>query len=270
MLSGIWASASGLAAGSLKLDALADDLANVNTPGFKRNVVDFAEAEESARYRADRAAAAAGRAGWDWVLLGAGVRPDGARRDFAAGALMETGQPFDLAIQGDGFFAVRLADGSIGYTRAGAFRLDGSGRLVDPQGRPVLSDRGTEIRLPAGAVEPSVAPDGTLTVLAPGTGGAVQPVTVARVGVALAQADTLEPSEGVYVPAAGAAAPQLGAAGQGGRGALVQGALEASNVDLAQAMTGLILTQRAYALNARALSTADEMWQEANRLYGSA
>ncbi|MBX5476137.1 MAG: flagellar hook-basal body protein [Clostridia bacterium] len=268
MLSGLWASASGLRAGSLRLDALADDLANVNTPGFKRNVVDFAESQETARYRADRTAGARG-AGWDWVLLGAGVNPVDARRDFAAGSLETTGQPFDVALQGEGFFAVRLADGTIGYTRAGAFRLDGSGRLVDAEGRAVLSDRGTEIRLPADATEPAIAPDGTLTVQTVDSKGVAQRVTVARIGVALAQSDTLEPAEGVYVPAAGAPAPQLGAAGQGGRGTVLQGALEASNVDLASAMTGLIIAQRAYSLNARALSTADEMWQEANRLYGS-
>lgn len=270
MLTGIWSAASGMGAGSRMLDALAVDLANVNTPGYKRNIVQFAETAEEIQYRAGRTTGPAGvAAGADWVRMGYGVNETADLRDFAQGSLLDTGRPLDLAIEGGGFFVVRNADGSLGYTRAGGFRVDVNGQIVDPEGRLLQSDKGTSITLPKDARDVAVAADGTITARVPAPSGGDQVVTVARVGLAFTEApEALVPDSGVFVNPAGVATPALGGPGEGGRGTVRQGALEAANVDLASAMVGLIIAQRAYTMSARAFSGADQMWNEANTLYG--
>lgn len=270
MLTGLWSAASGMGAGSRMLDALAVDLANVNTPGYKRNVLQFAESAEEAQYRAGRTAGPAGvTSAADWVRMGYGVSEASAVRDFAQGTILDTGQPLDLAIQGKGFFALQNPDGSKGYTRSGAFRADANGQLVDPAGRLLLGDKGTAITLPKGALDVSISGDGTVTARVTGPTGADQLQTVARIGVAYTEApETLLPDSGVFTAPDSASAPAIGGPGEGGRGTLRQGALESANVDLASAMVGLIIAQRAYTMSARAFSGADQMWNEANTLYG--
>lgn len=274
MITGLWSAASGMAAGSLLLDAIGVDLANVNTPGYKRNRVDLAEVAEEAQYRAGRTAAS-GPAGpaavspADWVRAAYGVQAAAVVRDFTQGTVLATGQPLDLALDGPGFFAVEGPDGTAGYTRAGAFRADAAGHVVDAAGRFLLSATGSRLTLPSGWQEVAVAADGRITATVVDSSGARRAVDVGQVGVAFTNApETLVPAGGVFAAPDGPGRPQLGAPGQGGRGLVRQGALEQSNVDLAGAMAELILAQEAYTLSARAFSVADGLWQEANALSG--
>jgi flagellar basal body rod protein FlgG len=247
LIQGLWSAASGMEVGARQVDALAVDMANVNTVGFKSVQVPPVALPPRAP---------AGVPG-----LEAGVGAGAPVRDWTDGAVEFTGRPWDLAIQGPGLFPVRLADGTTAYTRAGAFHVDGSGNVVDRFGHFLLDGSGQPVVVPQGAVGTRVTPDGQ--VLAEMADGSTRPV--ATLSLFWPQSpDGLQPGpDGTWV--AGASAGSV-AAVSGGR--IVPGALETANVDVASAMVGLVLAQRAYQLNAQALQTADQMWAEVNRLRG--
>ncbi|MDI3269274.1 MAG: flagellar hook basal-body protein [Bacillota bacterium] len=266
MIFGFWQGASGLQAGARYLDALAADISNVNTPGYKRHRVQMVEVEQGPLYRSDRVQSSPIP---DWVRYGSGAVLGALQRDFAGGAPMATGVDTDLMLNGPGFFVLREENGQVGYTRHGAFRWDGQGHLVDPAGRLLLDVKGNPLTLPEKAVKAAIGPGGVVTAWVPKAGGALEAVTVGRVGVALEQApQMLVAADGLYRAGPGQGELPLGEAGQGGRGDLQPGYLEGSNVDLAQAMVDLLVVQRAYSMNARALANADELWSSIHHLLG--
>ncbi|MBT9259131.1 MAG: flagellar hook basal-body protein [Clostridiales bacterium] len=266
MIFGFWQGVSGLQAGARYLDALAADISNVNTPGYKHHQVQLVETKEGPLYRADRVFPSPVP---DWVRYGGGVGVGAIQRDFSGGPPMATGIDTDLMIQGPGFFALREEGGQVGYTRHGSFRWDGQGRLVDPAGRLLLDDRGNPITLPEKAVKVAIAPGGVVTAWVPKGQGVLEAVTVGRVGVALADAPhALLAADGLYRVPPGRGELPLGPGGEGRRGTVQPGYLEGSNVDLAKAMVDLLLVQRAYSMNARALANADELWSSIQHLMG--
>ena len=241
MLEGLNSAAAGMAAQQQRLDAVSNDLANANTTGYKRVRVGFR----------DLVYTQTGRSSAQGPQTGAGVAAIDAGRAFQQGAIQRTEQPFDVAIQGDGFLRVRLPDGRQALTRDGSLRVDEAGKLVTSSGGVVQP----AVNLPASAsgANVSIGPDGT--VLAGGR----------RVGrielVSVRSPQQLQPvGDNAFLATAesGAVRPAPAAT------TLTQGALEMSNVDMAEAMVSMIESQRAFQLTSKAIHTQDQMWEIAN------
>lgn len=248
----LWIGASGLRSASLWMETLADNVANVNTHGFRRRAVDLATA----------GADAAGPA-----LPGAeaGVRVAATRLDPRPGMLEPTGDPLHLAIEGEGFFRVRRADGAVLLTRDGSFRLDGDGRVVTAAGALLLDSAGRPVVIPDWAEEVAVGPDGT--VRARGNG---REEAVAALGLAVVPNPTglLSAGDNLYAESEASGAARVVAPGTEGTGTIRSGVVERANADLAGEMVELILAQRLFQLSARVIQGGDEMLALANRLRG--
>jgi flagellar basal-body rod protein FlgG len=243
MLEGLHSAAAGMAAQQQRMDAVANDLANANTTGYKHQRVGFR----------DLVYDQTGRSSAQGVRTGSGAAAVDAGRAFAQGTLQRTDRPLDVAIQGEGFLRVRLPDGRDALTRDGGLHIDGNRRLTTSTGALVQP----AITVPEGLGEDqvSIGPDGT--VLAAGNRiGRLDVVTVRS------QAGLLSVGNNAFVttPASGAAVAAPRAT------TLSQGALEASNTDMAEAMVSMIESQRAYQLASKAISTADEMMGIANQV----
>jgi flagellar basal-body rod protein FlgG len=243
MLSGLNTAAAGMAAQQQRMDAVANDLANANTTGYKHQRVGFR----------DLVYEQAGRSSAQGVRTGSGAAAVDAGRAFAQGVLQRTDSPLDVAIQGEGFLRVRLADGRDALTRDGGLHLDGARQLVTASGALVQP----AITVPAGVAEDqiSIGPDGTI-LAANQRIGKLDLVTVRSVQGLLSAGDNAF----ITTPASGpvVAAP--------GTTVVTQGALESSNTDMAAAMVSMIESQRAFQLASKAISTADEMMGIANQV----
>jgi flagellar basal-body rod protein FlgG len=243
MLEGLHSAAAGMAAQQQRMDAVANDLANANTTGYKHQRVGFR----------DLVYDQTGRSSAQGVRTGSGAAAVDAGRAFAQGTLQRTDRPLDVAIQGEGFLRVRLPDGRDALTRDGGLHIDGNRRLTTSTGALVQP----AITVPEGVGEDqvSIGPDGT--VLAGGNRiGRLDVVTVRS------QAGLLSVGANAFVTTA-----TSGAAIAAPRAtSLTQGALEASNADMADAMVSMIESQRAYQLTSKAISTADEMMGIANQV----
>lgn len=259
MSGGMWVAASGLQAANWAVDALANDVANVDTAGFKAMVPDVSSLAPGSLYPAGLAG---GPAVQPQVLGGGGAAPLVLELVDTQGPLRQTGRPLDLAINGNGYFAVRAAAG-VRYTRAGAFGLDANGVIVDGQGHPLLDVAGQPLTVPTGAS--GVRVDGAGVVSAEIAG---KPQTVGRIGVALIpdpQRLQGRPGGNWAAPAAAGAVATV-APGSGGAGDLAAGYLEDSNVSLAQALPDLIAAERAYQLNAQALAASNTLATKTDQL----
>lgn len=252
---------SGLLAQQLNLDVTANNIANVNTPGFKRGRPEF----EPAIPELEDPPPLSGLALPVQVPgLGPTVRPPTASRVFAQGPVQETASPLDVAIEGDGFFQVLRADGSVAYTRNGALSVGADGRLTVEGGFPLAP----EVRIPPDAAELHIAWDGAVSaVMADGTWQQVGAIELARFPVPEGLQSI---GDGLLLPTEASGPPQVGQPGTGRLGTLQPGKLEGSNVDLAREMTSMVIAQRTYALTLKALQSADEMLAEASRLRGGA
>jgi flagellar basal-body rod protein FlgG len=243
MLEGLNTAAAGMAAQQQRLDAVANDLANANTTGYKHQRVGFRDLV----YDQTGRSSAAG------VQTGAGAAAVDAGRAFGQGALQRTDRSLDVAIQGEGFLRVRLPDGREGLTRDGGLHVDGTGRLVTGTGALLQPP----ITVPKGVAEETLSIGGDGTVLADGRRiGRLDLVTVRSVqGLQSAGDNAFVTSAASGPPIAAPRATSL-----------TQGALEASNTDVAEAMVAMIESQRAFQLTSKAISTADEMMGIANQV----
>jgi flagellar basal-body rod protein FlgG len=243
MLEGLKAAATGMTAQQQRMDALSNDIANVNTTGYKHERVAFG----------DLVSSAPGRGGAAGVRAGAGVVADSAGRGTVQGALRRTDEPLDVAITGDGYLQVKLPDGRTGLTRDGALHADARGRLTTSSGALLQPP----ITLPEGvtASELTINPDGTLLR------GETPIGRMALVSVA-APSQLDDAGNGVYTTNAGSGPPRVA----GTETQLVQGALEASNVDIADAMVDLMDAQRSFQMASQAIHTQDQMLSIANGL----
>lgn len=256
----LWTAATGMHAQQLTLDVISNNLANVQTAGFKRSRVDFQDLVYEV-LNAPGAASAQGQEVPSGFQVGHGSRAVATQRLFVKGDLQQTGNPLDLAIEGDGFFQIQLPSGDIGYTRSGAFKKNSQGQLVTSDGFLVQP----QITIPASALSVSVGVDGTVSVL---QAGQSQPQTVGSIELVrfINPAGLQSQGRNLFLPtqASGDATP--GTPGNDGLGTLLQGFVEGSNVNVVEEMVGMIVTQRAYEINSRAIRTADEMMQTANNL----
>jgi len=260
MIRSLWIAKTGMEGQQTKLDAVSNNLANVGTNGFKRAGVVF---EDLMYQNLRQTGAAAG----DGVVLptglqvGLGVRAAATTRNFSQGNLTQSGNVYDLAIKGQGFFQVQMPDGTTAYTRDGAFQVDAEGRIVTNAGDPVQPG----ITIPVNAQGVSIAQDGTVSVVLPGQAA---PTVVGQLQTAnFINPAGLAPRGGnLYGETAASGAPNVGAPDSEGLGALLQGFVEGSNVNVVEELVTMIATQRAYELNSKAISTSDQMLQRLSQL----
>jgi flagellar basal-body rod protein FlgG len=251
--------ATGMAAQETQLDTIANNLANANTYGYKRQDARF----EDLLYQNDRGASqnADGTVAPTGTQVGTGVRVTATTRSSSQGSLDQTGNPLDLAIQGHGFFAVTNTDGTIAYTRSGSFQLDAQGRITTANGLPLEPP----ITVPTNATSITIAADGTVSVVQPGATTAPNRVGQIQLTTFPNPAGLQAEGQNLMTATAASGEAMTGTAGAEGRGTLLQGALEQSNVDVVNEMVALIRAQRAYEINSKVISAADEMLRNATQ-----
>lgn len=257
MNSALWIAKTGLDSQQTRMSVISNNLANVNTMGFKRGRAVF----EDLLYQNVRQAGA--QSSQDTVLpsglmIGTGVRTVATEKMFSQGNVVQTENSLDLAIQGRGFFQVLRPDGGIGYTRDGEFQMDAQGQLVTSNGYLVQP----AITIPTDALSITVGTDGTVSVMTPGQAAPTQ-VGVVQLADFVNPAGLQPIGENMFTETASSGAPQAGNAGLNGLGTLSQGALESSNVNVVEELVGMIEAQRAYEMNSKAISTVDNMLQYA-------
>ncbi len=260
MMRALYISATGMEAQQLNIDIISNNLANVNTAGFKKSRGDF----QDLLYQTLRMAGASSGTGTQipsGIQIGSGVRPASVQRIFTPGDFQNTQNALDLAIEGEGFFQVLTPDGTVAYTRAGAFKKDNSGRIVTSDGYPVEPS----ITIPADALNVTISSNGTLSVLQPGS---PLPTEVGTVQLARFSNPSGLNSIGrnLFLPTAASGEVISGTPGESGFGTIAQGFLEASNVNIAEELVNMIIGQRAYEINSKAIQTADEMMRTANEV----
>lgn len=258
----IGTAASGIRAQQVALDTLGNNLANLNTPGFKECQTGFAEALAT-EVRSGNAKANGNTTGAATLSVGSGVEYNAVETDFQQGTLLHSGRPLDLGIDGSGFFQVMTSDGTTAYTRAGAFQVDESGKLTDMQGNVVQPS----ISIPSGAKDLSVAPNGEIKGVINGV-----ETLFGQISLAVFQNPQGLQKNGnnLFVPTVNSGAPQAGLPGSTTSGQVLgtirAQTLEQSNVDMAATMTDLMQVQRAYQMNARLVQDGDQMWGIANSI----
>ena len=244
---------TGLEAQQTQLDAITHNLANTATNGYKRSRAVF----EDLLYQNIRQAG--GPTTQETTLptglqLGTGTRAVATSRDFSQGSLSQTGNPLDLAINGQGFFQVQMADGTTAYTRDGAFQVDANGQLVTASGYPV----NPAITIPANAQTITIGKDGTVSATVPGS---TAPQALGQMQLAnFMNPAGLDPRGGnLFAETAASGTPQTGNPATNGLGAINQGAVEGSNVNVVEELVAMIQAQRAYEINSKAIQTSDQM-----------
>ena len=259
MFRSLQVAATGMVAQEKKLDTIANNLANSNTTGYKRQDAEF----EDLLYQNERTAAAnpAGGVGPVGTQIGSGVRVIATSRSFSQGAIQQTSNPLDVAIEGNGFIAVQRKAGEMGYTRAGSLKVDAQGRLVTSDGLGIEP----AITVPPDATSISISSDGNVSAVTPGQR---TPTQLGQIHiVTFPNPNGLEAvGHNMYTASAASGEPTTGAPGTDGRGTILQGALEGSNVEVVNEMIGLIRTQRAYEINSKVIAAADEMLRKATDL----
>jgi flagellar basal-body rod protein FlgG len=260
MLRSLWISKTGMEAQQLQLDNISHNLANVATNGYKKSHAVFEDLiyqnlRQSGAASSDQTQLPSG------LQVGLGVRPVATARDFTQGSLQQTGNTYDIAVSGNGFFQVTMPDGTTAYTRDGTFKPDANGQLVTNEGYPVQPG----ITVPVTAESVTVAGDGTVTAKMPGQ---ATPQTLGQIQLAhFTNPAGLDPKgENLYTETASSGAPSAGAPGSNGLGKLQQGFTETSNVNVVEELVSMISTQRAYELNSKAIQTSDQMLQRLGQL----
>ncbi len=253
MYEALWIAKTGLDAQQVRMSTISHNLANINTTGFKRGRAIF----EDLLYQNVRQAG--GDTSEESIMptgmnLGTGVRVVATEKLFTQGGLEQTERPLDVAIRGRGFLEILLPDGTTAYTRDGTFQLDDQGRLVTSSGYEVQPG----IVVPENTQSLTIGSDGTVSALLPGQ---AVPTQLGSLQLSLfINPSGLQPKgENLYLETAASGSPQTGTPGIDGRGTMIQGSLESSNVNAVEELVNMIETQRAYEMNSRAISTTDDM-----------
>ncbi|MEE9342589.1 MAG: flagellar basal-body rod protein FlgG [Gammaproteobacteria bacterium] len=255
MNSALWVAKTGLEAQQTRMSVISNNLANVNTTGFKRDRASF----EDLLYQNVRQVGALSSQDTripTGLQLGTGVRTVATEKLHTVGNIINTENSLDVAIQGRGFFQVLMPDGNVGYSRDGSFKMDSSGQLVTSNGYLIQP----AITVPANAISLTIGSDGIVSAQIP---GAVAPTQLGNIQTA----DFINPTglqpvgENLFLETASSGAPSTGAPGLNGRGSVIQGSLESSNVNVVEELVNMIETQRAYEMNSKAIATTDQMLQ---------
>ena len=257
MIRALYSSASGLQAQQNNLDVIANNLANVNTTGFKKSKIEF----QDLLYQAKRMAGSEQGTGNQLpagIEIGHGTKTVATSRVFTNGELSQTGERLDMAIMGDGFFEVNLPDGTRGYTRDGGFKISSAGVVVNSDGYPVT---GFPV-VPPGTTAITVSQNGQVSL---SSANGIQTTRLQLTRFAN-PAGLVSIGRNVYRESISSGPPETGQPGENGYGEVNQGFLELSNVKVVEEMVNLITAQRAYEVNTKAIAAADEMMQQSNNL----
>jgi flagellar basal-body rod protein FlgG len=253
MMRSLWISKTGMEAQQTQLDAIAHNLANSATNGYKKSHAVFEDLmyqnlRQAGANSSDQTTLPTG------LQLGLGTRAVATSRSFIQGGLQQSSNPLDVAISGQGFFEVQMPDGSTGYTRDGSFQVNATGQLVTNNGHTVQPG----ITIPANALSVTIGNDGSVSALLPGQ-SVPQPVGKLQTANFINPAGLAPKGQNVYAETGASGTPNVGTPGQNGLGIVQQGFVETSNVNVVEELVGMIQTQRAYELNSKAIKTSDEM-----------
>jgi flagellar basal-body rod protein FlgG len=258
MIRALYSSAAGMQSQQTQLDVISNNLANVNTTGFKKSRPEF----QDLLYQNERPSGAdqgAGNLAPTGVQIGHGSQLVATAKVFTTGELTNTGNKFDLAIQGDGFLEVQMPDGSRAFTRDGALKLSNTGNWVTSDGLPLV---GGFQAVPAGTTDISISPGGTVTTRG-AQGDQTFQVNLVRF---INPAGLQSLGRNLYRETTSSGQAEQGNPAQNGFGSIAQGYLEMSNVKVVEEMVGMIVAQRAYEVNSKAVQSSDEMMGMANSL----
>jgi flagellar basal-body rod protein FlgG len=255
MFSSLWIAKTGLDAQQTEMDVISNNLANASTTAFKASRASFQDLMyqnegQPGGQTTEQTQSPSG------LLLGTGVKVVGSEKLFTEGAITQTGNSLDVAIQGNGFLQVSLPDGTVAYTRDGSLHQDSTGQLVTADGYPLVP----AITLPANVGSVTIGTDGTVTATSNGT------TTPTQIGV-LQLANFINPAglepmgQNLYLETASSGTAQTGQAGVNGMGTLAQGSLESSNTNVVAEMVNMIQAQRTYEMNSKSISAVDDMLQ---------
>lgn len=260
MMKSLNTAATGMIAQQNNIDVVANNIANVNTAGFKKGRAEF---EDLIYHNLKDPGQASGLQSVSptGVQTGLGVRTAAVQKDFSMGQVQITKNPLDLHIEGPGFFQVQTADGQIAYTRDGAFKKDAEGRVSDKNGNLLIPN----ITIPANASGIEINPAGQVTVL---VGADIEPQVVGQIDIAnfINPAGLKNVGRNLYQSTVASGAAQTQLPGAEGVGYIAQGELESSNVNIVDEMINMIAAQRAYETNSKVVQTADQMLQTANTM----
>ena len=260
MIRSLWIAKTGLDAQQTHMDVITNNLANVSTNGFKRSRAVF----EDLLYQTMRQPGAASSAQTtipSGLMLGTGVRPVSTEHIFTQGSLQRTDNPLDIAINGQGFFQIAMPDGTLAYTRDGAFQRDSTGQVVTSSGYPLSP----AVTIPANATSISISRDGIVAVTTPGTTTPAQVGTV-QLAAFVNPGGLQSVGENLFVETASSGTPTPNTPGTNGTGLLNQAFVETSNVNVAEELVTMIQTQRAYEMNSKAVTTSDQMLARLSQL----
>jgi flagellar basal-body rod protein FlgG len=250
---------TGLDAQNMRMQVIANNLANVNTTGFKRDRASF----ETLAYQVMQAPGAASSESTKFATgtnLGTGVQINGTAKIDTQGSLQTTSNALDMAIEGSGYFQIQMPDGRIGYTRDGNFSLSSDGTIVNTDGYQLQP----QIQVPEGATQITIGTDGTVSAV---TAGQTEPTELGKIEIAqfINPAGLQAEGNNLLTETASSGQPQVGAGGTDGRGNIRQGSLESSNVNIVEELVDMIETQRAYEVNSKMISSTDQMLQYVNQ-----
>jgi len=260
MIRSLWTAASGMKSQSLNIDVISNNLANVNTTGFKTSRADFQDLlyetlRQAGSSSSDNTTVPTG------IQVGHGSRPVASHKIFSEGDFQQTKNELDMAIEGNGFFQIIQPTGEIAYSRDGAFKMDRDGRIVTSDGFPLEP----EITIPSDSISLTIGIDGTVSVL---QAGASTPTEIGTISLArfVNPAGLHSIGRNLYLPTNASGDAIIGTAGEDGIGTLAQGFLEMSNVSVVDEMVKMITAQRAYEINSKTIQAADDMLQQANNV----
>ena len=252
----LYTAATGMLAQELNVEVISNNIANMRTTGFKRQRAEFQDLLYQSLRRVGTSTSDQGTLLPVGLDIGAGVKVVGTPRIMSQGSVLPTEKQLDIAVRGEGLFRVQMPDGTISYTRAGSFEIDAEGRLVTPEGYIV----DPVITIPQDATSVTISQVGTVQVMQPGQ---TLPSEIGQLQLAkFVNKSGLQPiGDNLFLETAASGAPQTGNPGEDGFGTLLQAHLEQANVNAVTEISDLIAAQRAYSMNARVISAADEMLQ---------
>jgi flagellar basal-body rod protein FlgG len=257
MNAALWAAKTGLDAQQTEMAVISNNLANVNTTGFKQDRAVFEDLlyQNQTQAGADTSQTTQSPSG---MSIGTGVQVMATEKDYSQGSLTQTGDPLDVAIQGQGFFQIQMPDGTLAYSRDGTFQTNAQGQLVTSSGYLVQPG----ITIPQGAQSVTIGSDGTVSVTLAGQSASTQ-IGQLQLANFINPAGLTPIGGNLLEQSAASGSPQTGSPGTNGFGTLTQGDLESSNVNVVEELVNMIQTQRAYEMNSKAISTVDNMLQYA-------
>jgi flagellar basal-body rod protein FlgG len=243
-----------MGAQNLSMDVIANNLANVSTTGYKKSVTSFQDLIYQHVQVPGAPTSDNGTQSPSGIQVGLGVRPAAVTKVFTEGDIVQTSNEYDVAIEGTGFFQVELPDGNTAYTRAGNLNRDGSGRIVTPEGYPIIPS----ITIPENARQVTISETGVVSAI---LGDDTESTELGNLDLAtfVNDAGLLAVGRNLFRDTESSGTATIGTPGSDGYGTLLQGYLEQSNVNLVGEMASMITTQRAFEINSKAVSTSDEM-----------